>query len=111
MTAKSPDERLRELRKEFEAMLGEHSPTENIVSNEDLLKSLGLTKDEAEAWLRDEPDYKPSDESLQKKSSDKDFTEPKNPQRPQTGQRLNTSSAFNTTPKKPNQHPHTHTDS
>jgi len=40
------------------------------------LTKFGLTLDEAKAWLEQEPNYVPSDESKQREESDGEVTEP-----------------------------------
>jgi len=69
---------LHRLNEEFKKLLGNSSNDISLeeASPEQLIRDFGLTKNEAEAWLRNEPSFKSSDVFLQHKKSDKDLTEP-----------------------------------
>lgn len=67
------DDRLNKLIKEFDKMLGK---PKKIEGNLERLIRFGFTLDEAKGWLEQEPNYQPSDETLQRNKPDEDLTEP-----------------------------------
>jgi hypothetical protein len=67
------DDRLAKILEEFNRMLGKPEKDEDALSK---LIRLGLTPNEAKTWLENEPNFIPSDEFLQRKKSDGDFTLP-----------------------------------
>jgi hypothetical protein len=73
------DIRLDRLGREFDELLGNHQLINNDEDRTAKIKRLlhfGLTKEEARGWLKSEPNYKPTDESLHRKRTDGDLTEP-----------------------------------
>jgi hypothetical protein len=76
----SIDERLTKLIKHWDTVLADAGITKagketKKTTSSDLMKLLGLTEKEAKAWLKKEPNYT-TDEFLQRKRTDEDFTEP-----------------------------------
>jgi len=69
------DERLRKLSKEFDKLLGK-TEEQSTERNIDRLIHFGLTLNEAKSWLKQEPNYVPSDESKHDDESDGEVTEP-----------------------------------
>lgn len=66
------DERLAELRREFEASLRIHPRSR--IENLDTLVAFGLTIDEAKYWLEHEPNFMPSDDSYHDSSNRRKVT-------------------------------------
>jgi hypothetical protein len=67
---------LHRLNEEFRKLAGLPTSISEKTKPENLTR-FGLTLAEASAWLRHEPNFKPSDEILQGNRSDEDLTEPR----------------------------------